>query len=334
MINQEELKSAILKVVDGGNNKTILENEALKVLNINDEKVVYVEIYTATVPNSDEEMKFKADLVKTVKVDFEYPGFKYKFIPMQQKGSIAEKDIKFLLIASGKGGVGKSNVTVNLAAALNRAGKKVGIIDADIYGASIPNVLGLDDPDVYSDEDGKTVPLRYEGMEIISTAFFIDKGKPLMWRGPMLGKMLEHFFSNVIWSNDIEYILIDLPPGTGDIAIDLGRKVPNGKMIVVTTPHKDASSIAIKAGVGAKQMGMEIMGVIENMSYFINPVNQAKEYIFGEGGGEEVAKNLGVQLMMQIPISMPKKAIYDSKEENGKIYDKLAKKIATTWLQF
>jgi ATP-binding protein involved in chromosome partitioning len=173
------------------------------------------------------------------------------------------------------------------------------------------------------------IPLSKDGIEVISTEFFMPPEKPLMWRGPMLGKMLVHFFNGVKWQDGIDLILIDLPPGTGDVALDVKSYVPKSKIMVVTTPHINASSIAVKAGIGAQNIGHEVIGVVENMSYYLNPCNQKREFIFGEGGGEAVAKKLGVPVFGQIPISQPqdKTFIFKGKEDAAKAYDEIAVKV-------
>ena len=320
-----KLREEILNLIDFTCGKTFNETHGLKKVEIYN-NVVSVELY---IENDDKENtdKTKKALIRLVKLNLGYDGIKIKFIPASDKNTVFDNDCKFIMIASGKGGVGKSNVTANLGYALSRQEKKVGIIDADIYGASIPNVLGLPKIDVRGDEAGNLLPFEAYEMQIVSTDFFMEGNKPLMWRGPMLGKMLDHFFHNTTWDKNLDYILIDLPPGTGDVAIDLGNMVPNGKMIVITTPHPNASHIAIKAGLGAKEMKLEVLGVVENMSYYINPVNGQKDYIFGEGGGKKVSKELSVPLLANIPIGQPKNFLFTEIEEIGKIYDELAKKI-------
>ena len=211
------------------------------------------------------------------------------------------KDVQFFAIASGKGGVGKSTVTVNLALALARRGKKVGIIDADIYGFSIPNMMGIE-------ERPKTVnntilPVERYGVKVISMGFFVENNSPVIWRGPMLGKMLEHFFTDVVWG-DIDFILLDLPPGTGDIALDIHQMLPESKEIIVTTPHATAAHVAARAGTMATQTNHEILGVIENMAYMECGKCRTKEYPFGRGGGAALAGQLKTKLLAQIPLGV------------------------------
>ena len=267
-------------------------------------------------------------MIKLVKIELGFPGIKIDFFESEFIPE-GEKPIKYLAVASGKGGVGKSSVTANLAAALIRQGKKVGIIDADVYGASIPNILKLDIVPLNSTEDELMIPLKKDGIEVISTEFFMPPEKPLMWRGPMLGKMLVHFFSGVKWQDQIDLILIDLPPGTGDVALDVKTYVPKSKILVVTTPHVNASHVAVKAGIGAQNIGHEVIGVVENMSYYLNPCSNTREYIFGKGGGDTVAKKLGVPVLGQIPIGQPGKGeyLFTDTDEAGKIYNTIAKQV-------
>jgi ATP-binding protein involved in chromosome partitioning len=238
------------------------------------------------------------------------------------------KKAKIIAIASGKGGVGKSSVTANLAYAMTSLGKKVGIIDADVYGANMPKILDIETLELNGTEDGKVYPYLKDGIEVVSTEFFVEEDKALMWRGPMLGKVLKIFFEDTIWNQELDYLLIDLPPGTGDVMMDVNNFVPDAKIVLVTTPHPSASHIAIKAGFAAKDLNQDIIGVIENMSFY--EVNDEKHYIFGKGGGEVVADKLLVPLLSQIPIGQPKtgsNSIFSAKEYIGIMYLNLARKL-------
>ena len=207
---------------------------------------------------------------------------------------------KVIAIASGKGGVGKSSVTVNLAAALATAGHKVGVLDADIYGYSIPRMLGVAGQPVGI--EGMVMPLQGHGMKVISIGFFLpDPDKPVMWRGPMLHRALQQFLADVYWG-DLDYLLCDLPPGTGDVAISLAQMLPDADLLVVTTPQQAAQKVAVRAGVMAEQTGMQVRGVIENMATFVCPDCSVAHDIFGSGGGEELAADLGTELLGRIPI--------------------------------
>ncbi|MBP5444965.1 MAG: P-loop NTPase [Acholeplasmatales bacterium] len=322
----DELREKLSNMIDYTCGETFKTTNGIKSISIKDD-VANIELYVKDNENKEAMQETKNAIVRLVKLTLGYKGIKLKFIPDNLRNTIYDNGCKFILVASGKGGVGKSNVCANLGYALTRLNKKVGIVDADIYGASIPNVLGLPRVEARGDENGNLIPFINSNMEIVSTEFFVEENRPLMWRGPMLASMLDHFFHKTNWDPSLDYLLVDLPPGTGDVAIDLGTILPDAKMIVVTTPHMSASYIATKAGLGAREMKLDVIGVVENMSYFINPVNGAKEEIFGAGGGEAVANNLGVELLSQIPIGQAKGYLFESDEEIGKIYDDLAKKI-------
>lgn len=322
----DDLRKRIEEMIDPGFNKPFKAVNGIKKLVVGPTGVVEMELYLKD--KTKYEQNLKIQIIKLVKIEMGFPGIKLDFFESEFVPE-GEKPIKYLAIASGKGGVGKSTVTANLAAALIRQGKKVGIIDADVYGASIPNILKIDIKPLSSTEDEKMIPLLKEGIEVISTEFFMPPEKPLMWRGPMLGKMLIHFFNGVKWQDQIDIILIDLPPGTGDVALDVKTYVPKSKILVVTTPHVNASHVAVKAGIGAQNIGHDVIGVVENMSYYFNTCNQKREFIFGTGGGDTVAKKLGVSLYGQVPIGQPQNGdfLYTGKEEAGKIYNDIALKV-------
>jgi ATP-binding protein involved in chromosome partitioning len=218
-------------------------------------------------------------------------------IPFARPGSTTRP----LLIASGKGGVGKSTVTTNLAVALAQRGHSVGIIDADVYGFSIPRMLGADrDPIVI---DQMLIPPEAWGVRCISMGYFVPDGQAVIWRGPMLHKALEQFLTDVYWDSP-EFLLIDMPPGTGDIALSLSQYLPRAEVYVVTTPQVAAQKVARLSAAMAVKVNMTVLGVIENMSWFTG--DDGKRYeIFGSGGGAELAAELNVPLIGQLPLLMP-----------------------------
>ncbi|HUG85439.1 MAG TPA: Mrp/NBP35 family ATP-binding protein [Euzebya sp.] len=211
----------------------------------------------------------------------------------------AESPTKVIAIASGKGGVGKSSVTVNLAAALAKQGLRVGVLDADVWGYSIPRMLGVEGRPVAF--NNMVMPLQAHGIKVISIGFFIDAEKPVIWRGPMLHRALQQFLADVHWG-DLDFLLCDLPPGTGDIAISLAQMLPNADMLVVTTPQQAAQRVALRAGQMTAQTGMRVMGVIENMATFVAPDTGHEYRIFGEGGGQLLAAELDTEVWASIPI--------------------------------
>jgi len=204
-------------------------------------------------------------------------------------------------IGSGKGGVGKSSVSVNLALAISQLGFKVGLLDADIWGFSIPRMIGSDDR-IEADAETKLMqPVVAQGIEVVSTGLIVeDEETALMWRGLMLSKALEQFLQQVAWS-ELDYLVVDMPPGTGDIQMALSRMLPQAEMIVVTTPQKTAQKVAIRVADMARRSAMPVLGVVENMTYFEAP-NGERHELFGTGGGQELADSLGLPLLGQIPL--------------------------------
>ncbi len=205
---------------------------------------------------------------------------------------------RVLTVGSGKGGVGKSSVTANLAVALAAMGKRVGVIDADVWGFSIPKMLGIDRNPTVIDET--LLPPEAYGVAVMSMDYFVKPDQAVIWRGPMLHKALEQFLADVHWG-DPDYLLIDMPPGTGDVAISMSQFLPRAESIVVTTPQPTAQRVAKRAGLMAAKVDQEVIGVVENMSWFTG--DDGKRYpIFGSGGGRALADDLGVPLLAQIPL--------------------------------
>ena len=198
---------------------------------------------------------------------------------------------RVIAVASGKGGVGKSSLTVNLAAALAARGHEVGLLDADVYGHSIPHLLGISQRPVAVDR--MIVPPVKGNLKLMSIGFFLDDNQPVMWRGPMLHRALEQFLSDVHWG-DLDVLLVDMPPGTGDVSISLGQLLPRAEAVVVTTPQPLAQEVAARAAVMAQKTGMRIAGVVENMT----------SDVFGSGGGERLAEELDVPLLGQVPLDV------------------------------
>jgi ATP-binding protein involved in chromosome partitioning len=215
-------------------------------------------------------------------------------IPFADPGSTT----RVLLVASGKGGVGKSSVTTNLSVALAQRGKDVAVIDADVWGFSIPRMLGVQHAPVVIDE--MLVPPESHGVRCISMGFFAAEDQPVIWRGPMLHKALEQFLTDVFW-DDPDFLVIDLPPGTGDISLSLSQFLPRAEVYIVTTPQPAAQRVAQRAAFMAQKVNLEVKGVIENMSWFTG--DDGKRYeLFGAGGGADLAQRLEVPLLGQVPL--------------------------------
>jgi ATP-binding protein involved in chromosome partitioning len=205
------------------------------------------------------------------------------------KGLSLDASTRVLAICSGKGGVGKSTLSANLAVALAQQGKQVGILDADVYGHSVPHVLGIRQKPVLVDK--MIVPPVKHDLKLMSIGFFLDDNQPVMWRGPMLHRALEQFLSDVHWGQ-LDVLVVDMPPGTGDVAISLGQLLPRAETLVVTTPQPAAQEVASRAGTMAQKTGMRLIGVVENMS----------GDVFGSGGGERLAEELGVPMIGRVPL--------------------------------
>lgn len=252
-----------------------------------------------------------------------------RIIPFAQPGSRTRP----LLISSGKGGVGKSSVTTNLAVALAARGHSVGIVDADIYGFSIPRMLGTDREPVAIDQ--MLLPPEAWGVRCISIGYFVPDGQAVIWRGPMLHKALEQFLTDVYW-DEPDFLLVDMPPGTGDIALSLSQYLPRAEVFVVTTPQPAAQKVARLSAAMAEKVNLTVRGVIENMSWFTG--DDGKKYeIFGSGGGQELATELNVPLLGQIPLVPSLReggddgrpiAAVDPESEAARIFHKLAETIA------
>ena len=218
--------------------------------------------------------------------------------PQQSRISFPESTA-IVAVASGKGGVGKSSVTVNLACALAAEGHRVGVLDADVWGFSVPRMLGVHGKPVGFND--MILPLEGHGVKVISMGFFVPEETPVIWRGPMLHKAIEQFLGDVYWG-DLDFLLCDLPPGTGDVSISLASFIPGASMLVVTTPQEAARKVAERAGKMAERTNLRPIGVVENMSYYVCPHCGGRDDIFGTGGGQEAADTLGVPLMAQVPL--------------------------------
>lgn len=344
MVTKEQVMGELEGIIDPFLNKTLKETNAIKEVTVKPEKE-HVSIKIAIVKTGTaEQMQLQATIVKLVKelgaatVGLRFAEFteeeRLQFAPQEEQSeSLLSPHSKttFLAVASGKGGVGKSTVSVNLAISLARLGKKVGIVDADIYGFSVPDMMGIEKRPIVRGD--KIIPVERLGVKVISMGFFVEDNAPVIWRGPMLGKMLNHFFTEVEWG-DLDYLVLDLPPGTGDVALDLHSMLPACKEIIVTTPHPTAAFVAARAGAMALRTEHEIIGVVENMSYFESKVTGEKEYVFGKGGGEKLATELQTEVLGQIPLQQPDwdteefaPSVYDEEHKIGVIYKQIAQQV-------
>jgi len=216
-------------------------------------------------------------------------------VNQRTKGISLDRSTRVIAVASGKGGVGKSTLTANLAAAFDRLGHRTGVLDADVYGHSIPHMLGVHQRPVVVDR--MIVPPVRDELKLMSIGFFLDENEPVMWRGPMLHRALEQFLSDVHWG-ELDTLLVDMPPGTGDVSISLGQLLPRAEVVVVTTPQPAAQQVAVRAAQMARTTNMRLVGAVENMSYLVGTGAE----IFGSGGGETLAAELDVPLLGRIPL--------------------------------
>ena len=314
MATEEQVREALRSVLDPEIGKPIEDIGMLKEIRVDDGTVnVHVLLTIEGCPLRD---RITSDVTNAVTPLEGVQQVNVELTPMseEQRGSLAtqlrggqpenptfftEGDTAVVAVASGKGGVGKSSVTVNLAAAMAAGGKRVGILDADVWGFSVPRMMGAHGQPVGFND--MILPLEAHGVKIISMGFFVPEETPVIWRGPMLHKAIAQFLGDVYWG-ELDVLLCDLPPGTGDVSISLASFLPGASMLVVTTPQEAARKVAERAGKMAAQTKLRAIGVVENMSHFVCPHCGERTDIFGEGGGKEAAETLGVPLIGQIPL--------------------------------
>lgn len=345
MVTEQIVREILGQLQDPYLHKTLAETDGIINVSIKEEKNhVSVKVAIAKI-NTPEQMQLQMKIVEQLKeAGANTVGIRFEELSTEKlqsfRGTVTEAEAQDILsplstvqvisIASGKGGVGKSTVSVNLAVALARLGKKVGLIDADIYGFSVPDMMGVTDMPVV--KDNRIYPVDRLGVKVISMGFFVENNAPIVWRGPMLGKVLDQFFRDVEWG-ELDYLLLDLPPGTGDVALDIHQMLPSSKEIVVTTPHPTAAFVAARAGAMALQTDHEILGVIENMAWFESKSGE-REFVFGQGGGPKLADELRTEMIGQIPLGQPDwsaedfaPSVYAEDHATGQIYLDIAGKV-------
>jgi ATP-binding protein involved in chromosome partitioning len=317
VIDKDEIRRALEVVIDPELHRSIVELDMVRSIETSPNGVVDVTV-SLTTPGCPIKGHFQTSVVSAVaalegvthvNVYFDVLTDTQKSA-LQQKlgrgslpaGSLAQV-ANVICIGSGKGGVGKSTLTANLAAALSAEGKRVGVLDADVWGYSIPRMFGLGStrPDVSADR--KIIPLESHGVRVMSIGFFVEEDAAVVWRGPMLHKALTQFLQDVDWGA-LDYLLVDLPPGTGDVSMTLAQLLPQAKFLIVTTPQQTAQKVARRSAQMAEKVDLEIAGVVENMSGFTTPSGE-RFPIFGEGGGQELADELDVPLLGKVPLTMP-----------------------------
>jgi ATP-binding protein involved in chromosome partitioning len=315
--SRDEILKALEVVIDPELHRSIVELDMVRSIEAGENGVVDVTV-SLTTPGCPIKGHFQTavaeavsalDGVIHVNVFFDVLSDAQK-AALQQKlgrGSLPDGALaqvaNVLCIGSGKGGVGKSTLTANLAAALAGEGKRVGVLDADVWGYSIPRMYGLGSTRPPVSAERKIIPLDAHGVKVMSIGFFVEEDAAVVWRGPMLHKALTQFLQDVDWGT-LDYLLIDLPPGTGDVSMTLAQLLPQAQFLIVTTPQATAQKVARRAAQMAHKVSLEIGGVIENMSGFTTPSGE-RFAIFGEGGGRELADELDVPLLGRVPLTMP-----------------------------
>ncbi len=317
MPTRDQILSALRSVIDPELRRDIVELEMVRAVEIHENGVVdvTVSLTTAGCPIRNHFQTAVAGAVRelegvsAVNVSFDVLsdaekaalGSKLgrKSLP---EGALAQVS-NIICVGSGKGGVGKSSVTANLAAALVAEGKQVGVLDADVWGYSQPRMLGVPHQRPRVNAERKIIPLpAYDGITVMSIGFFVEEEAAVVWRGPMLHKALQQFLEDVEWG-ELDYLLVDLPPGTGDVSMTLAQLLPQAKFVIVTTPQPVAQKVARRSAEMASKLKLEIAGVIENMSGFVAPDGERYQ-LFGEGGGQLLAEELEVPLLGKVPLTI------------------------------
>src|SRR2546423_2766504 len=318
-MTKDEILKALEGVIDPELRRSIVELDMVRSVEIRDGGVVDVTV-SLTTPGCPIRNHFQVGVTNAVRAIEGVTAVNVGFdvLTDQQKSALQHKlgrggglptgalaqVANVVCVGSGKGGVGKSTLTVNLAAALASEGKKVGVLDADVWGYSVPRMLGLGNDRPAVSAQRKIIPLEAHGLKVMSIGFFMgSEDSAVVWRGPMLHKALTQFLEDVDWG-DLDYLLIDLPPGTGDVSMTLAQLLPQAKFLIVTTPQATAQKVARRAAEMANKVNLEIAGVVENMAGFVTP-DGARYPIFGEGGGQALADELGVPLLGSVPLPMP-----------------------------
>jgi ATP-binding protein involved in chromosome partitioning len=317
MPTQDQIREALRAVIDPELRKDIVTLEMVRSVDVHENGVVDVTV-SLTTPGCPIRGHFQTSVVQAVRALDGVTGVNVAFDVLSdtEKGALQQKlgrgslpvgtlaqVANVICIGSGKGGVGKSSVTANLAAALSAEGKRVGVLDADVWGYSQPRMLGLGAQRPKVDDQRKIIPPEaHDGIKVMSIGFFVEEDAAVVWRGPMLHKALTQFLEDVQWG-ELDYLLVDLPPGTGDVSMTLAQLLPQAQFLIVTTPQPVAQKVARRSAEMANKVKLEIAAVVENMSGFVTPDGERYE-IFGAGGGQLLADELDVPLLGNVPLTM------------------------------
>jgi ATP-binding protein involved in chromosome partitioning len=322
-VSREAVMRALEGVIDPELKRSVVELDMVRNIGIDGPDVAVT--IALTVPGCPLRASFEEQVdealrpvegIRSVTLDFDVlTPAERQALTDKLRGDVAERTpgvsvdatTRVIAVASGKGGVGKSSLTANLAAAFSRLGHKTGVLDADVYGYSIPTMLGIRQRPIAVDK--MIVPPVRGDLKVMSIGFFLDDNSPVMWRGPMLHRALEQFLSDVHWG-ELDTLVVDMPPGTGDVAISLGQLLPRAEAVVVTTPHRAAQQVAVRAAHMARKTNMRLLGVVENMSFHAG----TGEELFGSGGGDRLAEEVETELLGRIPFDPRLAALADEGE--------------------
>jgi ATP-binding protein involved in chromosome partitioning len=326
MATREQINDALRAVIDPELRQDIVELGMVRSIEIGQDGAVAVMV-SLTTPGCPIRNHFQTAVIEAVRVleGVTKVDVAFDVLTDTEKGELQRKlgrgglpagalaqVANVVCVGSGKGGVGKSTLTANLAAALAADGKKVGVLDADVWGYSIPRMFGLGGQRPPVSPERKILPLEVNGVKVMSIGFFVEEDSAVVWRGPMLHKALTQFLEDVAWG-ELDVLLVDLPPGTGDVSMTLAQLLPDAHFLIVTTPQPTAQKVARRSAEMAHKVDLGICGVIENMAGFVTP-DGARYPIFGEGGGQTLADELDVPLLGKVPLTMPLREQADAGE--------------------
>jgi ATP-binding protein involved in chromosome partitioning len=305
-ITEAQIKEALAKVVDPLLEHDIVSWRILRAIEVSgDDVLVRLDIPTHAYPLAQRkeligrvDAAVKALGAKRVTV---IPEVVTAFQPAPSDKAVLKGPKNVIAVAAGKGGVGKSTVAVNLALALQRHGAKVGLLDADVFGPSIPTMLGAPEVPPQASKESRIIPALHHGVRVISVGFFVDKDEAVVWRGPMVHRLLQQFLGDVDWG-ELDYLVCDLPPGTGDVQLSLSQLIPIAGAVMVTTPQEVSIVDVVKGIAMFEKVEIPILGIVENMSYYKCPACGHHDEIFSHGGGKRLAQEVGTQFFGEIPI--------------------------------
>jgi ATP-binding protein involved in chromosome partitioning len=306
MISEASAKEALAKVMDPALGHDIITYRVLRGVEVSgDDVLVKVDIPTHAYPTSQ-----RRELAKRIEDALKPLGAKRvsvvldvatAYLPAPSDKALLKGPKNVIAVAAGKGGVGKSTVAVNLALALARHGAKVGLLDADVFGPSIPTMLGAPEVPASASPESRIIPAIHQGLKVISVGFFVDKGEAVVWRGPMVHRLLQQFLGDVDWG-ELDYLVCDLPPGTGDVQLSLSQLIPIAGAVMVTTPQEVSIIDVVKGIAMFEKVEIPILGIVENMSYYKCPACGHTDEIFSHGGGKRLAQEVGTDFFGEIPI--------------------------------